>query len=275
MILDIEFHNDTKTFDVDFGSIVEVSDGGYERGYKAGVTEGYNNGHTDGIKEGKEIGYANGQNQYRTAMWNGIQNNGARTDYTNGFRQWKNAHSYWLPIHAMNMTAGSMVFYGFSSDLGLPELCEKAGIPPIDWSKVQTFGQTFSYATIPDIGIIDMRNATGGGSPLIYANVKKAHLILKSDGSQGLGGTFTGVNGLTDLIFEGEIGSSSFSIPSPLTPESMISVITHLKNYSGTDKDGVYKVTFTDACWAALEAHSKAPDGNTWKEHVYSLGWTC
>lgn len=222
---------------------------------------------------GKQSG-GGGDNELRTAMWNGIQDNGTRTDYSNGFRYWKNAHNYWKPIYDMNMTGGSMVFYGFSSDLGLPELCEKAGIS-IDWSQVKSFGQTFSYATIPDVGIIDMRNTTGGGSPFTYSYVKKAHLILKSDGSQGLGGTFTGASHLTDLTFEGLIGSESFSIPSSLTPESMISVITHLKNYTGTENEGIYKITFTGACWAALEAHSKAPDGNTWKEYVYSLGWDC
>lgn len=223
---------------------------------------------------GKQSG-GGGSDELRTAMWNGIQNNGTRTDYSNGFRFWQNAHNYWKPIYDMNMTNGSMVFYGFSSDLGLPELCEKAGIPPIDWSQVKSFGQTFSYATIPDVGIIDMRNSTGGGSHFSYSNVKKAHLILKSDGSQSLAGTFPGATHLADLTFEGLIGSASFSIPSPLTPESMISVITHLKNYTGTENEGIYKITFTDACWVALEAHSKAPDGNTWKEYVYSLGWDC
>ena len=213
-----------------------------------------------------------GGDEYRTALWNGIQDNGARPYYDNAFRNWKNAHNYWQPIYDINNASGSMVFYGFTSDLGLPELCESAGIT-MDWSGATSFGQTFSYANIPDVGVINMTGAKDTGSMLLYSSVKKAHIILKSDGSQGhTGGAFTGASKLTDLTIEGAIGKS-LTIPSPLTPESMISVITHLVNYAGTENEMVYTISFTDKCWEALEAYSTAPNGGTWKNYVMSLGW--
>lgn len=210
---------------------------------------------------------------YRTVLWNGIQDNGARKDYSQAFRHWKNAHNYWCPLHDINHNAGSAVFYGFTSDLGLPELCERAGIT-MDWSEASTFAQTFSYANIPDVGVIDTRGAKGLSSIFQAASIKKAHLIMKEDGSQSVGGSaFVYCNTLTDLTIDGAIGSSDVSIPSPLTPESMISVITHLVNYTGTTYEMAYTITFTDACWEALESHSTAPDGGSWKNYVMSLGW--
>ena len=223
-------------------------------------------------------GFADGQAQsdsdsdkYRIALWNGIQNSGTRTDYQNAFRSWKNAHNYWTPIYDINPTNVSMMFYGFTSDLGLPEVCERAGIK-MDWSKVVAFSQPFSYSAIPDVGVIDTTGAKNLGSILMYAPVKKAHFILKSDGSQGFNGAFTGADNLTDLTIEGAIGQS-FPIPSPLTPESMISVITHLVNYAGTENEFVNKISFPDDCWEALESHSTAPDGGSWKDYVEKLGW--
>jgi hypothetical protein len=208
---------------------------------------------------------------YRIALWDGIQNYGARTDYSNAFRYWKNAHNYWKPIYNINHNSGSMVFYFFESDLGLPELCEIAGVN-MDWSGVKTFAQTFSYANIPDVGVIDTRNANSLSSIFAQSMVQKAHLILKDDGSQYANtGAFSGATKLTDLTIEGAIGSGDFPIPSPLTPESMISVITHLVNYSGTDKEYAYKLSFNNACWEALEAHSKAHDGGKWKDYVSTV----
>lgn len=84
---------------------------------------------------------------------------------------------------------------------------------------------------------------------------------------------FNGCNSLRNITFEGEIGRSIDFSYSPLTVESMKSVITHLANYTGTDKEGTYTVTFNGACWEALEADSTAPDGSTWKLYVDSLGW--
>lgn len=225
----------------------------------------YDKGFDDGQSQG-------GSDERFTALWNGLTNNGTRTDCSYMFRHWKNAHDYWYPPYPLQ--GGTMMFYSFTSNLGLPEMCERAGVPPIDWSNVSSFNQNFSYASMPDAGIVDMTSANTTGSCFMYSYVQKVHIILKADGSQShTGGMFTGATRLTDLTVEGAIGTS-LTIPSPLNPESMISVITHLVNYAGTEKESSYKISFTDACWDALEKHSAAPDGGTWKDYVvYTLGW--
>lgn len=78
---------------------------------------------------------------------------------------------------------------------------------------------------------------------------------------------------MENITFEGEIGRSINFSYSPLSVESMKNVIEHLVNYTGTEKELSYTVTFTEACWTKLEADSTAPNGGTWKEYVASLGW--
>lgn len=236
-----------------------------------GVTVG--DGNIDTYAEKINAIQGGGGDNLLTAMWNGIQNNGARTDYQQAFRNWKNMHDYWYPLY--DISGGSYIFYAVSSNMGLPEMCERAGGIKINWRVVNTFNQCFSYADIPDVGVIDFtaERCTSTSSCFMNSYVQKAHIILKTDGSQThAGGCFTGASKLTDLTVEGAIGNS-LPIPSPLTPESMISVITHLVNYKGTDKEGVNAITFTEECWEALEAHSIAPDGGSWKNYVTSLGW--
>lgn len=84
---------------------------------------------------------------------------------------------------------------------------------------------------------------------------------------------FTDCTQLKNLTVEGDILSNFDLSYSPLTPESMKSVISCLKKYAGTSNEFAYTVSFTGACWAALEADSTAPDGGTWADYVEKLGW--
>ena len=105
------------------------------------------------------------------------------------------------------------------------------------------------------------------------AELKKVDkVILASDGSQTFTNTFLNNTSLTDITFEGVIGSTISFRDSPLTPESMKSIISCLKDYSAESTD-VYTLTFKEDCWTALEADSTAPDGGTWKDYVRNLGW--
>lgn len=79
---------------------------------------------------------------------------------------------------------------------------------------------------------------------------------------------------LKDVIIENGVIAQNWAFTySPLSVESMKSIISHLKNFAGTENEGVYTIRFTDACWEALEADSTAPNGDTWKDYVESLGW--
>ena len=78
---------------------------------------------------------------------------------------------------------------------------------------------------------------------------------------------------LKNLTVEGTIGKSINFAQSPLSVESMKSVISCLKDYS-VQNTGVYSLTLKDECKTALEAEgATSPNGNLWTEYVSDLGW--
>lgn len=89
-----------------------------------------------------------------------------------------------------------------------------------------------------------------------------------------LSSMFTYCIGLKNITFEGSINLSLSFSHSPLSVKSMKNIISCLKDYSGTSESGVNKLTFSEECWATLEADSTHSTGSTWREYVNSLGWT-
>lgn len=109
-------------------------------------------------------------------------------------------------------------------------------------------------------------------APGYLRKVKK--IILKADGSQTAIDPFKSCNNLTDIDFEGLIGCSVTFQWSPLTAQSAINVITHLKDYSGTDSEFVNTLTLSSSTKTALEAEgATSPNGNTWAEYIKDIGW--
>jgi hypothetical protein len=101
--------------------------------------------------------------------------------------------------------------------------------------------------------------------------VKKLNLGTQVTGAKV---AFGSCESLENITIEGTIKCDWNMSYSPLlTPESMKSVISCLENYAGTSSEYTNTVSFTDECWAALEADSAAPDGGTWEEYVAALGW--
>ena len=87
-------------------------------------------------------------------------------------------------------------------------------------------------------------------------------------------GVLGGCNKLTTIIIEsGMLTQSCYFQHAPISVESMKHIIEHLTDYSGTDKEALYTIRFSDACWNALEADSTSPLGISWREYVQSLGW--
>lgn len=221
----------------------------------------YDKGFADGQSQG-------GGDEYQTAMWNGIQQNGTRTDYQNAFRYWKKSHDYWKPLYDIKTGGISMMFYGFSSDIGLPELCKRAGIT-IDTSGSTTFGQVFSYATIPDVGTIDFtnENCTSIGTPFIYSYVAKAHLIVKADGSQtGWTNVFTGAKYLTDLTIEGVIGDTASFRDCPLNKASIENVFEVLSGTKSGKTVTFKKSAVNDAFGIDVDDETTFPEGSEYYE---------
>ena len=100
-------------------------------------------------------------------------------------------------------------------------------------------------------------------------------LIFNSEGTATFQGTpFYNCIALKNIVIEGVIAQTiSFSY-SPLTAESIKSIVTHLKDYSGTANEYKYTITFKSSAFEALEEEgATSPNKNTWAEYIDDLKW--
>ena len=221
--------------------------------------------------------YESGQKSEYDRFWDIFQDNGNRTHYSYGFggRGW--TEETFKPKYDITPTESPSLFYA-SGNFDLVKALDEAGVK-LDLSKSINVNALFAWAQITHIGEIDITAAREDATNNMFSSCSDLtsidKLILRSDGSQSFGtGPFTGCAALKNITIEGIIGNSISFQYSPLTTASMKSIITHLANYEGTDNEGTCTVTFSDACWTALEADSAAPDGGTWKSYVNDvLGW--
>jgi hypothetical protein len=130
---------------------------------------------------------------------------------------------------------------------------------------------------LPELNFTGVKQATRLTNAMSYCSSLTSidKIILSND--------YTATNGnvimfqncplLTDVVFEGTIAFSFDVSGAPLSPDSMKSIISCLKDYSGTSNAMKYTLTFNSDCWSRLNA-SELPDGfNAWQVYVNSLGW--
>lgn len=210
-------------------------------------------------------------------FWGVFQQYGTRTDYRNAFYgAWWNDGVFY-PKYDIVAKGSTQSIFASSRITNLRKRLEECGVI-LDTSGATSLMESFAYQPYnEELPIINTTSAP----TLTYlvandAKLRKIEkLILKADGSQTFANTsFQNNRALEDVEFEGVIGDSvNFQWSTSLSVASMKNIIAHLANYAGTDKEGACKVTFPSSCWVALEADSSAPDGGTWEDCVYSLGW--
>lgn len=152
----------------------------------------------------------------------------------------------------------------------------------IDFSKLETnkaasyyrnaFGWMNYVTEIPDMGLPAIPYYTN-----TYSNCGRLKEIevIRCNKNTVFQNPFSGCYKLTEFRIEGEIGTD-FSCPdAPVSPETMLSVIDHLVDYSGTSNEFKYSVIFNNICWSALDAaYPEIPSGlESWMDYVVSYGW--
>lgn len=215
---------------------------GYADGFEVGEAMGYTEGRIDGAAVGRSEGYAAGTQEAYDRLWDTLQNYGNEHDYTYAFshRKWtEDIYEPKYPIRA-GMANGLFQLNTKLTDTKVE----------VDISGANQYFYLFHSAS----SIITIRK-------------------LKIAETQRFTDEFTNAVALKNITVEGTIGRSFYIHYSPLTVESMKSIISCLKDYANTDSEFAYTVKFSDACWAALEASGGAPYGGTWEGYVNSLAW--
>ena len=226
---------------------------------------------------GYEKGKAEGSDSYYNAFWDAFQQNGTRKSYICAFygegwtiENFKPKYSF---IGSMSFDS---TFRNSKIEGDMVEIADRCGII-FDFSDVYNITQCFRSSRFTRLGELILNHNNLNSFNYVFDGMTLLetidNLTIKDTGNVTFTNAFTNCTSLKNITFGGVIGRDISFAYSSLTPASMKSVIEHLANYSGTKNAYKYTVTFTDDCWAALEADSTAPTGTTWAEYVDSLGW--
>lgn len=211
----------------------------------------------------------------KNKFWNEFTNNGERTNYNYAFYNW--GSEYIRPTRKIIPTDNASARSTFWKCPNLKKI-EAAYFDFSQKNKGTSNATGYSYTfyncnkleEIEDIGI----KADYAFDHAFECGKLRTIARIGTDENTKFTGAFDYANSLESVTFEGVIGQNlTIRWSSKLSIASMKSIISCLKNYSGTDKEYTYTLTFSENMWARLEADSTAPDGNTWRDYVNTLGW--
>jgi hypothetical protein len=242
---------------------------------KSDYDEVYNAGYTKGKSEG-------GEDNYYDEFWNLYQDNGTRKDYNRAFGGVGWTDTTFKPKYDISPeNAGGL--FAFSKITNLKKLLEDLGIE-LDFSKVTygRFTQLLMDSTVTDIGVVDASRYETADYLFYNAtklvNVEK--LIITDTGKFTFpNSVFQNAKSLKEIRFEGVIGKSINFKDCPLSVDSMIDIINHLKSNWADGGSLTQTLTFSGTCWDALENSGRMPDDanenfTTWRDYLESnKGW--
>ena len=258
----------TANNDAIMDSIQRVYDVGYTKGQAAGGEVDTDVFYQKGVEDGRAA--------ERSDFWDTFQMNGTRTKYSSHvFSSGSFGFDNFYPKYDIKPEGeSSYLFYNWNASINpngnLRQRLDDCKVS-LDTSKVTNFVGAFSYGRFTELPGIDARTMTSSNNQNLFANnytyLKKIGTV-KVCANTILTGWFTNDTRLKEITFDGEIGQSVNFQWCPLSIISMKNIISHLKNFTDTGNENTKTLTFSDACWAALEADSTAPDGGTWKDYV-------
>lgn len=220
------------------------------------------------IAENEQKVYDAGKQAEYDAFWDSYQENGSRTDYTGGFagRGWTSSNfNPKYPLQPLN--AGYMFYNAHRLTFQTPDV--------VDFSKCTSFASTFmSGGTYIDLNI-DCSSASVLNQTFAWSGLTKRVKKLIVHENLTFSNTFNQTSKLEEIEFEGVIGNSiSFAQSSKLSLESAKSILSNLKDFTGTDNELTRTVTLHADTWALLDADgATSPTGTTWAEYVTAKRW--
>ena len=164
--------------------------------------------------------------------------------------------------------------------IDLAQRLEDCGVI-IDLSQCSTVANAFTYCYVTRLPRLNVNSTKYSGLTELFNNAKLLvtidEVVICNDGTNTFSSTFTGCSALKNVKFTGVIGRSISFSDCPLSLASMKSIISCLKDYSGTENEFTYTVTFSSACITALEAEGATAEYNgeacTWIDLINYKKW--
>lgn len=229
--------------------------------------------------------YNAGKKAEYDAFWDIYQNYGNRSVFIRAFAGYGFSFDNFYPKYDIRPTdSADTIFYfwdgrgGSNHNGSLIDRLNECGVV-LDTSQCISMTQAFTYSRFTEIPTVDFTALTRACSQIFYDSraLKKIEKIIVRDNTT-YNNWFTYAKFLEEIRVEGVIGNDINFQDCPLTVESMIDIITHLKKYIETDTEDAWTRTiyFNDDCWARLEASGiSTPNGDpSWKGYVNdALKW--
>ncbi len=232
------------------------------------------------IDDAFNTGYPAGEKAAYDLYWDAIQNNGKREMYRNFFidESWNN--NTFKPKYDLRVSNAEGMFHNSKISGDFVELLENLGIV-LDTSNCGQMTQMFGNCSeITRLGVLDFSKTGRYYSQQTFMFCTKLKTIDKiifssTEPKQSFYLAFQNCTALENITVEGVITPDDLTFQwCPLTAESMQSVISHLKNFSGTDEEYKHNIVFSSQCWKNLNDKIKPPLYDTWQEYVeYELCW--
>jgi hypothetical protein len=244
---------------------------------KTGGTEALS---LDGMANGINEVYDKGRNDEWSDFWDAFQDYGKRTNYYYAFysestRAWNDKN--FKPKYDIKPTNMSR-FMRYSGITNLEEILEKQGVV-LDTSKATNMMLAFADMVYLEVlPSIDVSSATdSNGSANIFNYDGKLHTIRKLTVAENINmsNSFISCGSLKNIIIDGVLGRNANFSYSPLTVDSVKSIIIHLKNYAGTENAGKYTLTLSDVSKTAMSELGAIPEFNnkTYDAYITDIGW--
>lgn len=237
----------------------------------------------DEVASGVNEVYEAGKRKEWSDFWDVFQNYGARRNYENAFHKGMSSDpSRWNDINFKpkydlkpRNSAKSMFFGCLFTDF--KGVFERQGVV-FDTSSVTNCDGMFESCTVlTRLPVLDFSNCKRIYTVFQFCNslISIDKLIIGNSSHDTLFSCFNACYALQDVQIEGTIDINfSFKYSKNLSVESQKSAITHLKDYSGTDSEYTYTITFKATAFEKLEAEGNtSPNGNTWTEYIDDLKW--
>ena len=220
----------------------------------------------NGVADGKQAEY--------DAFWDMITHNWTRKDYRWGLRL---KCQYIRPPRKIIPTGDQSVCYMFADNPDLLKIEKEY----FDFSQKSIPNQTAGYyghqrvfancRNLVEIEDVGMQPAYYDGTFYDCLKLEKIEVVRSQEDTFYNLQSFGYCTKLQHLVIEGVIGTD-FNIKwSPLSPASLTSIITHLKDYLGTANGWVYTLTVKASAWTELNAAGFTDEALDWVERKYNI----
>lgn len=227
-----------------------------------------------------ETAYADGQKSEYDRFWDNYQDNGNRRNYANGFVREGWRTEIFKPKYPIIATGDASYMFDNSriGNWDNPDFDFVEQGVELDVSGATSLTYMFRNCKgIKRVGVIDTTGCKDLNRLFYQSGVETIDEFKVKD-TTTYDNTFALASKVKNITVSGTIGKSINFQNCPLSTDSMISIITHLKNFY-SDEASWYTQTlyFSEECWAALaERDEESPSygfGIGWRGYAESNMW--